>query len=123
MFKKLAVWLIMHSRSTGWSTGFQNLLTIGRPRSTARSTVPNRKLGAVSRSTARSPDMGSGRPDNVHTCTHPTVRTAIDRSVDRSDLKQSRSTVWSTAIGQNRYLGKKFLKICIFSKKIFVKTL
>ena len=115
MFKKLAIWLIIHSRSTG----FQKNLTVSRLRSTARSTIPNRELGAVSRSTARSPDIGSGRPDNVHTCTHPTVRTAVTArstvlTCNRAGRPSGRPQQVKTEI-----LRKLFLKICLFSKNEF----
>jgi len=87
MFKKLAVWLLIHSRSTGRSTGFQNLLTVGRPRSTARSTVPNRELGAVSRSKFGRPTWGPvERPVDRITCTHARTQRSELRSTARSTV-------------------------------------
>jgi len=124
MLKKLAVRLIIHSRSTGRSTGFQKLLTVGRPRSTARSTVPNRDLGAYSRQTlGRLTWAPVDRPVDRITCTHAHTQRSELRSTGRSTVltcnRAGRPSGRPQQVKTDNF-EELFLKICLFSKMIFV---
>jgi len=89
MFKKLAVWLIIHTVDRPvdrFSKSFNRWQApVDRPVDR-----PKQRVGcnqSVDRLVARHGVRSTaGRPDNVHTCTHPTVKTTVDRSVDHSDL-------------------------------------
>ena len=108
------------------STGFSKNLTVAGPRSTARLTETNRELMTFSRPKVGRPKWGPvDRPVDRETCTHArtqTVRFPVDRSADRSDLKQSWSTGRSTASGQKLSFEKDFEEILIDYKIVLIMT-